>query len=215
MNEQMKKCPVCGREKPLSEFNKNRRNKDGRHDRCRKCSSEYNKKRYRENPERDKSNVRRYREENLDRVFETRIKMCAKNPSKKNAREAVNLAVQLGKIKRPSVCSGCGCSDREHRIEAHHHDYSKPLDVVWLCTVCHRAMDANKREQDGLPRYYRMRRVSMYRDGEKLCTFESISDAAKAVSRSSASIRQCLSGISKSSAGFQWKYEEERCRDSE
>lgn len=36
----MKTCPKCSTEKPLEEFNKHSRNKDGRDYYCRECSSE-------------------------------------------------------------------------------------------------------------------------------------------------------------------------------
>ena len=151
----MKTCSTCGRELPLSEFNKNRNNKDGLQDKCRACFSEYNKKRYASDPERHKANARKYREENLENVFATRMKMVEKNPNHKNANEAVVLALKLGHISNPGVCYGCGATSDERRIEAHHHDYSKPLDVVWLCTPCHRRMDAQRRVREGLPPYGR------------------------------------------------------------
>lgn len=148
-----KKCSGCGLELPLTEFNKKRNNKDGLQDKCRKCFSEYNKARYASNKEKFKKDVREYRENNLESVFKTRLKMCEKNPNHKNANEAVSLALQVGAIRNPGICYGCGCDSSEHRIEAHHHDYSKPLDIIWLCTPCHRRMDAQRREREGLKPY--------------------------------------------------------------
>ena len=148
-----KKCSKCGRELPLSKFNKNKNRRDGLQDRCRDCFSAYNRIRYRNMREKVKADVRRYKEENPQKVFETRLATCKKSPTKKNAYYVVDAAIKAGVIERPHVCSGCGCSDEEHRIEAHHHDYSRPLDVIWLCTPCHRRMDARRREREGKKPY--------------------------------------------------------------
>lgn len=205
--EQTKVCSSCGLKKPLSEFNKNRNTKDGLQDKCRACFSRYNKARYWANPERFKQGVREYRDGNLENVFATRMSMCEKNPSEKNAREAVSLAVKLGYIEKPDHCFGCGKTDTY--ITAHHADYSKPLDVVWVCPKCHRHLDANRREEIGLPRYGNMRKVAMLVDGNVACTFDTISEASKAVGRKPNTISQCLAGISRKCAGFEWRYVED------
>lgn len=54
------------------------------------------------------------------------------NPEKRAAHQAVQTAVRNGSLAR-QVCSVCG-SGRAH---AHHEDYSKPLDVIWLCHAHH------------------------------------------------------------------------------
>lgn len=154
-----KKCAECGRELLIEDFNKNKRNRDGLQDRCRECFSKYNKARYAANPERFKADVAAYRANNPKAHMETRLRACAKNPTRTNANRAVEAALKDGAIENPGVCYGCGCKAGEHRIEAHHHDYSKPLDVVWLCTPCHRRMDAQRRIREGSEPYGRRKAV--------------------------------------------------------
>jgi|SRR5215469_2603730 len=51
------------------------------------------------------------------------------------ARAIVKRAVANGKLVKPLDCQGCGASNK--RLDAHHKDYSKPLEVEWLCRRCH------------------------------------------------------------------------------
>lgn len=61
-----------------------------------------------------------------------------KFPERMKARTAVSNAVRDGRLeKRP--CAFCGETEG---LEAHHHDYAKPLDVTWLCRPCHRRFHA-------------------------------------------------------------------------
>lgn len=46
-------------------------------------------------------------------------------------------ALRVGELEKPSNCSGCGRNEYDVFIEGHHPDYSKPLEVVWLCKECH------------------------------------------------------------------------------
>lgn len=202
-------CVECGRDLPLSEYNKRRDNKDGCQSRCRACFSKYNKARYAANKEKFKADIYAYKEANPQKVLETRIKTCAKNPTQKNARRALNAAVEAGAMKVPDSCSGCGVSGSETRLGAHHYDYAKPLDVVWVCARCHRHLDAERRMREGKPPYGRSRAVQMLQGESVICSFETIADAARAVGCSSSSISACLKGESKTAAGFRWRYLEE------
>lgn len=59
---------------------------------------------------------------------------------RKETRRKTRRAVERGKLKK-LPCQVCGAVE----VEAHHHDYDKPLDVVWLCTEHHRELhDAAK-----------------------------------------------------------------------
>jgi len=68
------------------------------------------------------------------------------NLDKIRAKSAVYYALQTGKLNR-SQCE-CGSSD----VEAHHDDYSKPLEVRWLCRSCHQRLHAAlKRDKSHTP----------------------------------------------------------------
>lgn len=55
------------------------------------------------------------------------------NPDKRRAQKAVENALAWGRMTR-KPCERCG-ADKAH---AHHDDYSKPLDVTWLCPKHHK-----------------------------------------------------------------------------
>ena len=66
---------------------------------------------------------------------------------KGDANDVLERALIGGKIQRPSKCSACGANeqfkDGRTAIQAHHLDYNKPLDVVWLCQKCHHEWHKN------------------------------------------------------------------------
>ena len=149
----MKICKKCGRYLDESRFGKNSTNKDGLQYFCKECFSEYNKKRYASNKEKFRADIKKYKEDNPDKVLATRLKIAKENPTGKNCYRAVDAALKAGVLVRQDYCSGCGCSNKEHRIEAHHARYDDPLNVIWLCTPCHRRMDAERRKREGLKPY--------------------------------------------------------------
>jgi hypothetical protein len=51
------------------------------------------------------------------------------------AHAAVAKAVAAGELRRPGRCERC--NEASNRIVGHHDDYSRPLDVEWLCSSCH------------------------------------------------------------------------------
>lgn len=56
------------------------------------------------------------------------------SPTKQAARQVLTYAIKTGKISRPPSCQKCR---RSGKVQAHHTDYSKPLEVQWLCSNCH------------------------------------------------------------------------------
>lgn len=71
------------------------------------------------------------------------------NPEKIQAHRAVEAALRKGTLVRPEFCDSCFL---KRKIDAHHEDHSKPLDVQWLCRKCHIARDKQLAEE-------RLRRV--------------------------------------------------------
>ena len=116
---------------------------DGHLNKCKSCTKQDSKNR-REHKEQDinwvlserkrhREKSRKYRSEGrvVKKLYSYDKKWREENPEKKKAHYAVRDALRSGKIHR-HPCSVCG-----NKAEAHHEDYSKPLDIIWLCTKHH------------------------------------------------------------------------------
>ena len=89
--------------------------------------------------EKDRAYYRRTREVRL--AYQARWR--EENQEKRNAQHRLQRAVKAGKLTRPNHCERCSIPGR---IDAHHTDYSKPLDVQWLCTSCHMTEHKNREQ---------------------------------------------------------------------
>lgn len=81
--------------------------------------------------------MRRYQESPEGQAAHARAsrKWLDANPEKRAAQVAVSNALRRGKlVKGPCAHGPDGCKGR---IEAHHADYTKPLEVTWLCSHHH------------------------------------------------------------------------------
>jgi hypothetical protein len=131
-----KTCFKCGKRKPLAQFYAHNRMAGGRLNKCKTCCkvgeavrrltkrkeiAEYDRKRT-QDPARKAYVAKQQR------------KHRSLNPDKYKARTAVSNALRDGRLKR-KPCAECGT---KKRVQAHHHDYKKPLEVTWLCFKCHR-----------------------------------------------------------------------------
>ena len=154
-------CTVCKIEKSFDEFGKSKKGKWGIREQCKDCKrikdrayeqanpaictakharwaarhpehlQSYRLERYAEDPERIRRQVKEYRA----RTQNAAIKAYKKRyPRKQQARRYVDMALLFGDLVRPEKCSQCLI---ECKPDAHHEDYEKPLQVEWLCRVCH------------------------------------------------------------------------------
>lgn len=83
---------------------------------------------YWEDPEPERKRRALYRRTHFE------ITAIDRDPFKERARRMLRESVRAGKVAKPKQCEQCGANGVIH---GHHEDYSKPLDVQWLCVRCH------------------------------------------------------------------------------
>lgn len=130
-----KTCSSCFEEKPITEFYKSTLNKDGLLGYCRVCHGQKIK-----NKRESKKLL------SFDEVAPHKKFWLAENRLKRKAHQAVAYAVQTGRLVR-QPCERCGTTQN---VVAHHEDYNKPLDVLWLCKYHHkeRHMEIDRENKD-------------------------------------------------------------------
>jgi hypothetical protein len=127
-------CFKCGEEKLISEFYNHPKMKDGILGKCKSCT----KKDVKENRIKNQEYYIEYDKQrgNTEARKLTqakhRIKYREQYPEKYRAHNLLGNALRNQRIcKEP--CEICG----DLKSEAHHPDYSKPLEVIWLCRKHH------------------------------------------------------------------------------
>lgn len=73
-----------------------------------------------------------YRKQHLSNFVEYAKTYRSNHPDIAKAHDKISTLAKKGRIKK-ECCEKCG----SEVAEAHHDDYSKPLEVRWLCKTCH------------------------------------------------------------------------------
>lgn len=120
-----RKCFNCHVEKSLEEFHKDRNKPLGRSYECKTCAKIRQTGRINNAPHSEVT-----KELNRQRTRQA----YADNPEAFRARNLVRKLVNLGLIER-QACQYSLCHKK--RVDGHHPDYSKPLEVIWLCRSHH------------------------------------------------------------------------------
>ena len=128
-----KQCKRCLQIKSTVEFNRHSIKKDNLCIYCKSCVKKKAAEFYQKNREKLIKQVISYKktEKGKESRKNANRKWRRQNPQKANAHVKVKKAIDKGKIIRQPCCI-CG-----KYAEAHHEDYSKPLEVVWLCKRHH------------------------------------------------------------------------------
>lgn len=137
-----KTCFKCGASKARSEFYKHPKMADGLLGKCKSCTkSDVAARRDAKHADVCAYDRQRSREPGRRaRVVGYQRAARARSPERRAAHQAVHRALKAGKLTR-GPCLHCG----DPRVQAHHRDYSRPLDVVWVCFACHRSVEHGHR----------------------------------------------------------------------
>ncbi len=139
-----KECFKCKTVKPLTEFYKHSAMADGHLNKCKECT---------------KNDVSKHRNQNLEKFraydrargkIPERIKANteinrawrAEDKRRQVAHSAVARAIRSGALVR-QPCSRCN----DPKSVAHHEDYDKPLEIMWLCQPCHKQRHKELKEE--------------------------------------------------------------------
>lgn len=148
MQTSVKTCFKCGRTLPLDEFYAHPQMADGHLNKCKACTRKDTRENRKKNivyyklydrrraskPERvaqRKQWGEQYKKSG--KAFIARKRDKELYPEKHFARCQVAKALRNGTLEK-SPCEICGATS----AQAHHEDYSKPLDVIWLCPKHHK-----------------------------------------------------------------------------
>ena len=134
----MKQCSKCGEQKPLDEFHRDSKRRDGRHGHCKTCVL---------------ARVTKYRADNPEKIKESQRRSRAKNPEVyRNKQLLWTFGITLEEYQRieaeqEGVCAVCGEAETEMHPQsgkprnlAVDHDHNTGAIRGLLCNACNRGI---------------------------------------------------------------------------
>ena len=128
-----KTCTKCGVKKVLSLFKRDNAKKNCSSQPCRECGKKARLQRYYKRHEHFLEMRKKYFQKHKEEHYARTLKNHELYPEKNKARIMVRDAVKSGKLQKLP----CEICETTIKVHGHHPDYSKPLEVVWLCVKHH------------------------------------------------------------------------------
>lgn len=145
----MKLCRKCNAKKDDNDFYFKTKGILGVCKDCHKKDVSLNRKakeEYYKQYDRDRANLphrvkarKEYQKNNPDVFRKAKKKYLETHPEKYKAVNKVNNYKRFHDIQQP--CLICG----EEKSQAHHEDYNKPLEIIWLCDKHHKELHKNRK----------------------------------------------------------------------
>ena len=120
-------CSKCGEEVQLTETMQAKETRI-----CMACLSKYSVKWAKNNRGKKRESNNRYHKSLGPKRAKYTARYRNRHPLKKTAWQKVQTALRNGSLEK-EPCEECG----DIKVHAHHDDYSRPLDVRWLCHEHH------------------------------------------------------------------------------
>ena len=141
----MKCCSACGENKELTDFQVREASNDGSTAACRVCLQKRDKRRYPKEARKRAEDHKTYMTTRSGKSAHKRAtrKWLETSRLERAAHIILDNAVRDGKVTK-GPCGVCGST---RRIHGHHDDYSKPLEVRWLCPKHHKEYHAKAKSE--------------------------------------------------------------------
>lgn len=148
-------CTGCKTDKPATGFSRNKTQPNGLQPHCKDCNRArymanrdeiiaYKLERIKDNPEQNRVWKQRARQNWLrTEAGKERLRFYS----------VYRHAIKTGVLVKPDACGDCGKVLPSKKIQGHHADYTKPLQVEWVCAKCHGLR--HRTAADSTPRYRR------------------------------------------------------------
>lgn len=148
----MKECRVCGDVKPVTEFSKKARNKDGLQTDCKACCKAYLQEYSKKNKDKIKEIHKRWRAKNAEKERQRSAKWCKDNPERRKQitakyrnknKEKCNKAVQKWSKANPHKLAAYDAKRRAAKLnatppwlnDAHWNEIKKIYELRSICSL--------------------------------------------------------------------------------